>query len=319
MTFMNKSAKKIDLSVIILNYNSGKYLLNCLKSISQADFSQYQIEIIIADNQSTDQSYQNILPFLKKTNLNYQLLPLKSNYGFAAGNNQAIKISHPHSRYVLFLNPDTTVETNTFSKMINFFDDNPHVDAATCHINLVATGKLQPESHRGFPNPLNTFWHFFGFGIPRLFPKSKFFNGYFLGHLDYTKIQKIDCCVGAFIMMKRRVGQSLGWWNEKYFFYGEDLDLCYKLHQKGYSLYFYPYTKINHYQGISSGIIDKSKNITKASVETKIRSAKASTQAMRIFYQENLINHYPKFLRWFIWQGINLLQVYRIAKIKLKK
>jgi hypothetical protein len=316
---MPKSAKTIDLSVIILNYNSGEYLLNCLKSINQSDFSQYQIEIIIPDNQSTDQSYQNILPFLKKTKLNYQLLPLKTNSGFAAGNNQGVKISNPNSRYVLFLNPDTTVEKNTFSKMIQFFDQNKKVDAATCHINLVATGKLQPESHRGFPTPLNTFWHFFGFGLPKLFPYSKFFNGYFLGHLDYTKIQKIDCCVGAFLMIKRTVGQAIGWWNEKYFFYGEDLDLCFKLNQKGYSLYFYPGTKINHYQGVSSGIIDKSKNISKASNQTKIRSAKASTQAMRIFYQENLISQYPKFLHWFIWQGINLLEIYRIAKIKIKK
>lgn len=316
---MPKSAKTIDLSVIILNYNSGKYLLNCLKSIDRSDFSKYSVEIIIVDNLSTDNSFTSILPFLKNTKLDYKLLPLKTNSGFSAGNNQGVKISNKNSRYVLFLNPDTTVETDTFSKMIKFFDQNPHVDAATCHINLVATGKLQPESHRGFPNPLNTFWHFFSFGIPKLFPKSKFFNGYFMGHLDYTKTQPIDCCVGAFIMMKRSVGQTLGWWNEKYFFYGEDLDLCYKLHQKGYSLYFYPGTKINHYQGVSSGIIDKSKNISKASIETKIRSAKASTQAMRIFYQENLISQYPKFLHWFIWQGINLLEFYRIAKIKLKK
>lgn len=316
---MPKSAKIIDLSVIILNYNSGKYLLNCLKSINQSNFSKYKIEFIIVDNLSTDDSFITTLPFLKKTKLDYKPLALKSNSGFSAGNNQGVKMSDKKSRYVLFLNPDTTVQKDTFSKMINFFDQNPHVDAATCHINLVASGKLQPESHRGFPNPLNTFWHFFGFGIPKLFPKSKFFNGYFLGHLDYTKIQKIDCCVGAFIMVKRQVGESLGWWNEKYFFYGEDLDFCYKLHQKGFSLYFYPDTSINHYQGVSSGIIDKSKNISKASIETKIRSAKASTQAMRIFYQENLINNYPKFLHWFIWQGINLLEFYRIAKIKLIK
>jgi hypothetical protein len=319
MTFMNKSAKTIDLSVIILNYNSGEYLLNCLKSINQSDFSNYLIEIILADNASTDQSYVNSAKFLKSTKLNHKLLPLKKNQGFAAGNNQAVKFSHPNSRYVLFLNPDTTVDKDTFAKMIKFFDQNPQVDAATCYINLVATGELQPESHRGFPTPLNTFWHFFGFGIPKLFPKSKFFNGYFMGHIDYTKTQLIDCCVGAFIMMKRSVGQVLGWWNEKYFMYGEDLDLSYKLSQKGYSLYFYPGTKINHYQGVSSGIKDKSKNITQASIETKIRSSKASTQAMRIFYQENLINHYPKFLHWFIWQGINLLQIYRIAKIKIKK
>jgi len=313
---MPKSAK-IDLSIIILNYNSGQYLLNCLKSIAQSDFKKYQIEIILADNASTDQSFKLAFDFLKKSKLNHKILVLPQNHGFAAGNNQALKISNPLSRYVVFLNPDTTVQKETFAIMIKFFDQSPEVDAATCYVNLVATGKLQPESHRGFPNPWNTFWHFFGFGIPKLFPKSKLFNGYFLGHLDYTKIQKIDCCVGAFLMMKRQVGESLNWWNEKYFFYGEDLDFCYKLHQKGYSLFFYPFTKVNHYQGVSSGIINKSNKISKASLETKIRSTKASTQAMRIFYQENLIKNYPPILQWIVWQGINLLDIYRITKIKL--
>jgi len=316
---MPKSAKTIDLSIVILNYNSGQYLEESLKSIAQSDFKKYQTEIILTDNASTDQSYLKAAKYLKTTKLDYKLLPLKKNLGFAAGNNQGVKISNPHSRYVVFLNPDTTVEKDTFATMIKFFDENPKVDAATCYVNLVATGKLQPESHRGFPNPWNTFWHFFGAGLPKLFPKSKLLNGYFLGHLDYTKIQKIDCCVGAFFMMKRKVGESLNWWNEKYFFYGEDLDFCYKLNKKGYSLYFYPYTKINHYQGVSSGIIDKSQNISQASIETKIRSAKASTQAMRIFYQENLIHNYPKSLQWLVWQGINLLEIYRLAKIKLKK
>ncbi|HPJ17034.1 MAG TPA: glycosyltransferase family 2 protein [Candidatus Woesebacteria bacterium] len=313
---MPKSPKKTDLSVIILNYNSGDYLLKCAQSINQADFSNYQLEFIFVDNNSNDESFFKIKSYLLKTNLNYQLLPLKQNLGFATGNNQGIKLISPDTRYVLFLNPDTTVETDTFSKMISFFDQNPQVDAATCHVNLVATGKLQPETHRGFPNPWNTFWHFFGFGLPKIFPKWKLINGYLMSYLDYSKVQKIDCCVGAFFMMKKTVGQAINWWNEKYFFYGEDLDFCYKLHQKGYQLFFYPGTKINHYQGVSSGIIKQSKNISSASIETKINSAKASTQAMRIFYSENLINKYPKALQFFIWQGINFLEKYRIWKAK---
>lgn len=310
--------KKTDLSVVILNYNSGDYLQDCLKSLEKSELKNYQVEFILVDNASTDHSYQKALKLIKKSQLNFKTLLLEKNLGFAAGNNQGLKLINPKTRYVTFLNPDTTVQKDTFATMISFFDQDPRVDAATCYVNLVATGQLQPESHRGFPNPWNTFWHFFGFGLPKLFPKSKLLNGYFLGHLDYTKVQKIDCCVGAFFMMKREVGQKVGWWNEKYFFYGEDLDFCYKLHQKGFSLYFYPYTKINHYQGVSSGIIGKTQSISKASLETKIRSAKASTQAMRIFYQENLIQNYPKAMQWLVWQGINLLEIYRITKIKLQ-
>jgi GT2 family glycosyltransferase len=135
-------------------------------------------------------------------------------------------------------------------------------------------------------------------------------------YLDYSKIQKINACVGAFIMLRRQVGESVGWWNEKYFFYGEDLDLCYKLHQKNYQLYYYPYCQITHYQGISSGIINQSQNLSPASRQTRIRSALASTQAMRIFYQENLFQKYPLILRYLVLFGINILELFRVTKAK---
>lgn len=301
------------LSIIILNYNSGIYLKECLTSITKS-VTKYNFETIIIDNASTDKS----ISLSKKIDLsNSKYLILNKNIGFAAGNNQGVKIINASSKYVLFLNPDTTVEPNTLEKILDFIEKNSSkVDAATCYITLAATGKMQPECHRGFPTPLNAFWHFFGFGLPKIFSKSKFFNGYFQGHLDLTKPHQIDCCVGAFLLVKKEVGESIGWWNEKYFFYGEDLDFCYKLKQKKYHLYFYPDCKITHFQGVSSGIINKTKNISKASRETKIRSALASTNAMKIFYSQNLINKYPKIAKPFIMAGIKLLEIKRVFKAK---
>lgn len=305
------------LSVIILNYNSGKYLSNCLKSIVSSELDDYSIEVIIADNASSDTSFSKAKQ-IKKTNPQINLLfyPLPDNIGFSAGNNQALKKSNPESKYVLFLNPDTIVEADTFKKMLDFFQHHPEVDSATCNLILALTGKTQPESHRGFPTPWNSFCHFFGFGLPKLFPKSKIFNGYFLGHLNYQKVQKIDACVGAFLMVKREVGETIGWWNEKYFFYGEDLDFCWQLKKHGFSLYFYPGCSATHYQGISSGIISHSQKKSAASRETKIRSAMASTSAMKIFYRENLMSAYPKLLHPLINLGINFLEKYRLFKAK---
>lgn len=315
--FIKKSPMKInntDLSVIILNYNSKDYLAKCLASIYQSDLKNYRVEIIVADNASSD----NSIDLAKKVSpiLNTKYLILNTNLGFAAGNNQGIKISDPKSKYILFLNPDTTVEKDTFQKMIEFFEKNHKVDAATCYVKLALTGQLQPECHRGFPTPLNSFWHFFGFGLPKIFPKSKLFNGYFLGHLDFSKVQQIDCCVGAFFMIKRKVGEIVKWWNEKYFFYGEDLDFCYQLKKNHFKLFFCPNTQITHYQGVSSGIISHTNKISAASKETKIRSAMASVNAMRIFYENNLINDYPAFLRGIIMLGIKLLETTRYFKAK---
>lgn len=301
----------MDLSIIILNYNSADYLKKCLLSIKKSDFGKYTHEIIVVDNNSTDES----IKLAKSVNTpNTKYLLLKDNKGFAHGNNQGLTVSNPKSKYVLFLNPDTKVKQETFKKMIDFFETNSKVDAATCRIDLVLTNQMQPECHRGFPTPWRSFCYFSN--LYKLFPKSILFSGYFLGHLDLSAVHPIEACVGAFLMVKREIGNTIGWWNEKYFFYGEDLDFCYQLNQKGYKLYFYPHTKIYHYQGISSGLISKSKHLSKASRNTKIMIAKASTQAMRIFYHQNLFKDYNFLTRFLVNVGINLLEVKRVFKAR---
>jgi len=303
--------KNIDLSIIILNYNSGDYLQKCLQSISESELNNYQVETIIVDNCSTDES----IPLSQKIKLpNIKYLILNTNNGFAAGNNQGLKVSDPKSRYILFLNPDTLVEKDTFKTMLDFFETTPDADAATCYIKLVKTGQIQPECHRGFPTPWRSFCYFTG--ISKIFPKSGIFNGYFQGNLDITQVHQIEACVGAFLMVKRTVGEKIGWWNEKYFFYGEDLDFCYQLKQKGFTLYFNPHCQISHFQGISSGLKSQTQKITQANHETKIRVAQASTNAMRIFYQENLLKNYSPITRQIVLFGIKLLEFKRLFKAK---
>jgi GT2 family glycosyltransferase len=304
----------MDLSVIILNYNSADYLKKCLESIGKSDIGNYQYEVIVVDNLSTDNSIGLAKKFtdshLRSTI--YDLL--KTNLGFAHGNNQGLKEINPKTRFVLFLNPDTLVEKNTFKKMIEFFDQNKEVDAATCQINLALTGKMQPECHRGFPTPWNSLCYFSG--LSKLFPHSKTFSGYFMGNLDTTVPHKIDACVGAFLMVKKEVGDKVKWWNEKYFFYGEDLDFCYQIKKHHYNLFFNQNCKITHFQGVSSGLINKSKHLSKASRETKIKVAKASTNAMRIFYQENLFSQYSVLTRFLVLFGIKILELKRVFKAK---
>lgn len=314
---MTKSPPKTDLSLIVLNYNSHEYLSGCIQSLINSDYANYQVELIIVDNASTDNSFKNIIN-INNTNKNLYLKTLKltKNIGFSAGNNRGIKISSPSSRYIIFINPDTISNPDTIANMTKYLDNRPDISAATCYVKLALTGQLQPECHRGFPTPINTFWHFFGFGLPKLFPKSEFFNGYFMGHLDYSQPQKIDCCVGAFLMVRRQVGQSINWWNEKYFMYGEDLDFCYQLKKHNFNLYYIPFWQITHYQGVSSGIISHSQKLTKADKSTKIRSAQATVTAMRIFYENNLIKNYPPILRLVILTGIKLLETIRLIKAK---
>ena len=198
--------------------------------------------------------------------------------GFAAGNNVGIKKAK--GRYLLFLNPDTIVMSNTFREMIRFMDDNPQAGAATCRVEL-PSGKLDEACHRGFPTPWNAFCHFSG--LEKLFPKSKIFSGYTLGWKPLDKIHEIDSGVGAFLMVRKEVGDNLNWWDEDYFWYGEDLDFCYRIKEAGWKIYYVPKVKIIHYKGVSSGIRKESQKITKVNKETRVKAIKASTQACLLY------------------------------------
>lgn len=302
------------LSIVILYYNSGHYLDQCLDSLSRSVLHLYRIETIVVNNGATD----GIVSKAQKKYRHSSLLNLKvtnssTNLGFSAGNNFGLKATHPQSKYVLFVNDDTTFFANAILEMIKFMETNPHAHAATGYVTLAQTGLLAPETHRGFPTPWNTFWHFFGLGIPKLFPKSKLLHGYLCDYKDYLSVEKIDCCQGCFLMVKRSVGNTIGWWNEKYFFLGEDLDFCYQLKKNNFGLYLNPAAKITHFHGVSSGL---QKTKSTASRASKTRSALASTNAMRIFYRENLMPHYPQSLQWLIWLGIKLLEVQRVIKAK---
>jgi len=307
-----KSPKIIDLSVIILNYKSGEYLAKCLKSIYASKLGKYKIEIIVVDNNSPDNSIA--LAQKHKSILNTYYLLLNTNKGFAYGNNRGVEKIDKSSKNVLFLNPDTIVRKDTFYKCLNFLDKYPESSAMTCKINLVKTGKLQPECHRGFPYPWRSFCYFTG--LYKLAPRSAFLNGYFQGNLNLNKIHTIEACVGAFFLIRRKIGEKIKWWNEKYLFYGEDLQFCYDLRSNNYRLFYYPFTSIDHYQGVSSGLKAQTKNITTASRATKIIVAKASTNAMRIFYKENLLKNYPWFTRQLVMMGIKILEIYRVSKAK---
>jgi len=311
------SKNKPILSIVVLYYNSQDYLDKCLDSLTKSKLNKYTIETIVVNNGATDGiAKQAENKFKNNSVINTHFVYSPTNLGFAGGNNFGVKYINPNSKYVLFVNDDVTFFPDTVFKMIDFFETNNQVDASTGYVILANSGKLAPETHRGFPTPWNTFWHFFGLGIPKLFPKSKLFHGYLGDYKEYTTTQKIDCCQGCFLMLKKTVGQKIGWWNEKYFFLGEDLDLCYKLKQNNFSLYFYPKAKIIHFHGISSGLKSHSGKLTHANRETKIRSALAGTKVMRIFYEENLMQDYPKLLHPIILLGIKFLEVYRVFKAK---
>lgn len=236
--------KRVDLvlSIIIVNYNVKYFLEQCLYSLRKATDS-INAEVIVIDNNSIDDS----LPYLKPRFPEVAFHKTIANIGFAKACN--IGLSYSSGDYVLFLNPDTIIAEDTFSKCIAFFERTP--DCGALGIKMVdGTGEFLKESKRAFPSPMTSLYKLFGLG--RVFPGSKIFNRYHLGHLDRNKNHEVDVLAGAFIMIRRSVLDEVGAFDEKFFMYGEDVDLSYRVQQAGYKNYYFSESTIIHFKGEST-------------------------------------------------------------------
>ncbi len=230
------------LSVVIVNYNVEHFLEQCLLSVRKA-MQPVSGEVFVVDNNSIDGSVKMV----KNKFSEVKLIANKDNLGFSKANNQAMRMAS--GEYILLLNPDTVVEDDTFSKVVEFMDE--HADAGGLGVKMVdGSGKFLPESKRGLPTPEAAFYKMFG--ISKLFPKSRRFSKYHLGYLDENQIHQVDILAGAFMLMRKSVLDEIGLLDESFFMYGEDIDLSYRIIKAGYKNYYFPHTRIIHYKGEST-------------------------------------------------------------------
>lgn len=284
----DKSAS-VELTIIILSYNVSEQLVNCLESIYSFDKDKLaagEWELLVPDNGSTD----NTITVLKEKNYpGLKILENKENLGFSAGNNVAAK--QARGKYVLFLNPDTVVEKDSIGYCLNYLQQHPNIGAATVEV-LLGNGKLDMTAHRGFPTPWNSFCYFSG--LTKIFPTVKLFSGYSLGYLDLKTDHEVDAINGAFFMMPTTLGKELHWFDEDFFWKGEDLDLCYRIKEKGYKIMYLPKKKIIHFKGSSHGHRRGSKTL------------QARFNVMRLFYDKHYKDKYPGIVKEFVFAGIKL-------------
>ncbi|MFN4084129.1 MAG: glycosyltransferase [Bacteroidia bacterium] len=230
------------LSVIIVNYNVKYFLEQALYSVRKAS-KNLAVEVFVVDNHSVDGSCDMVRDLFPEVNL----IENKINAGFAKANNQAIK--QAKGKYILLLNPDTVVEEDCFSKLIDFMEQTP--DSGAVGVKMIdGSGRFLPESKRGLPTPEVAFYKIFG--LAALFPKSKRFGKYHLGYLDNNKIHVVDVLAGAFMFIRKDLLLQVGMLDESYFMYGEDIDLSYCINKAGYKNYYFPHTTIIHYKGEST-------------------------------------------------------------------
>lgn len=230
------------LSIVIVNYNVEHFLEQCLYSVRRA-LQDMEGEVFVVDNNSVDGS----LKMLAEKFPEVIVIANKENVGFAKANNQAIKVSK--GEYVLLLNPDTVVEDDTFSKCVAFMDAHP--EAGGLGVKMVdGKGNFLPESKRGLPTPAAAFYKMFG--LAKLFPHSKRFAHYYMGHLSNDETNEVEILAGAYMLMRKETLDKVGLLDETFFMYGEDIDLSYRITLGGYKNYYFPETRIIHYKGEST-------------------------------------------------------------------
>lgn len=230
------------LSVIIVNYNVRAYLEQCLRTVFEA-LKGIEGDVFVVDNLSTDGSVEMVREKFPQV----RLIANRENVGFSRANNQAIRESD--AEYVVLLNPDTVVEEEVFRKVIAFLDAHPK--AGGLGVKMIdGTGRFLPESKRGLPTPAVAFYKIIG--LTRLFPRSRVFGRYHLGHLPESEAAPIEILSGACMFLRKRTLDEVGLLDESFFMYGEDIDLSYRITLGGYQNWYLPEARIIHYKGEST-------------------------------------------------------------------
>jgi GT2 family glycosyltransferase len=259
----------MDLSIIIVNYNTKKLLGETIQSVIDT-VASIKYEIIVVDNASIDGSIEMV----KKQYPQVNLIENKDNLGFPKANNIGIKKAS--GRYILLLNSDTKVLKQCFDKCLDYMDMNLKVGALGCKL-LLASGELDHACKRGFPTPEASLYYILK--LHKLFPSNKRFGQYTLNYLPIDEINEVDALTGAFIMVRKEVINKVGLLDETYFMYGEDLDWCYRIKEAGYKVIYYPEAVTIHYKGGSSK-------------RKRYKTIYEFHRAMYIFYNNHYRNKY---------------------------
>ncbi|MDD5363167.1 MAG: glycosyltransferase [Ignavibacteria bacterium] len=281
-----------DVSIIIVNYNVKDLVDNCIASIYKSNNTNLNLEIFFVDNNSVDGSSEHISNLYPEV----KIIQNKKNAGFSKANNVALR--QAAGKYILILNPDTVLEESTFDKLIKFVESEENTGAVTSKL-ILGSGKLDVACRRSFPSVSVALPRILG--LSKMFPKSKVFSKYNLTYLDENETAEVDAVCGAFMFIPKKVLDETGYFDEDYFMYGEDLDLCYRIKEKGYKIFYYPAVTTIHLKGESTK-------------KTKFTYVNNFYGAMRIFVRKNYRNS-SGLLLFFLQLGI----IYRSSLSYLKR
>ncbi len=238
--------------------------------------------MVVVDNNSSDDS----VAMVKKEFPECSLIELPKNIGFAAGNNAAIRVSG--TDYLFLLNSDTYIsENHHLDQMFEYLSAQLDCSVISPRVEL-SNGKLDPACHRGEPTPWAALCYFTG--LEKIFPNWRVFAGYHQGYKDLAAIHEVDSVSGAAMAVKRDTMDDVGFLDEQFFMYAEDLDWCHRFRKEGYKVLFFPMATVTHTK-YQSGL----KHVS--SDKTNQKTSQHFYDTMIQYYDKYYLLRYPQFVR----------------------
>lgn len=288
------STPTLELSVIIVSWNTCELLRRCLQTV-EAEIRDLPSEVFVVDNASDDGSANMVasnFPWVK-------LIANRDNYGFAKANNQAIRLSA--GKRVLLLNPDTEVRPQSIISLLRFLDDHPSAGVVAPQL-LNSDGSVQ-RSCRQFPTILGMLYELIG--LSRMFPQRSQFRQYKMLDFDHQHERQVDQPEGACLLVRREVLEQVGMLDEGYFMLFEEVDWCYRIKHAGWEIWFSPSAKVLHHYGQSIK-------------QVKARMIISSHKGMYRFWRKHYAG-WLSFLAPLVYLALMSLAVLRIASYGVRR
>lgn len=267
------------LSIIIINHNTKALCRDCIESIKKSTHS-LDYEVVVVDNSDKKEE-------LFACEEGFVKIIRCENNGFGHACNRGVEAAA--GDYVLMLNSDTVVHDGALEKCVSYLEQNPDTGAVGAKL-LLSDGTMDHGCRRGFPTPSASFYYMLGFD--KRHPENKKYGAYRLAYLSEDETAEVDVVSGAFLMLKKSLYSELGGFDEAFFMYGEDIDLCYRIKEKGKKVVFYPEATVLHLKG-QSGLHTKNRKIIYHFYN-----------AMIIFYKKHYAKKYNIFVNLFIYLAI---------------
>ena len=231
--FTPNSISLTQISVIIVSFNAPCFLQVCLESVRDA-LKGLRGEIIVIDNASTDHNVEMIRQDFPEV----ELTANSENTGFSKAVNQGVK--QARGEYILILNPDSVLPEDGLSKILAYAETQENLGAVGCRF-IDGTGALLPECKRNFPGIRSAVSKLFGLNW-----------GYYADHIDEGEVAQVEVLTGAFMLIRRELFNRMKGFDERFFMFGEDIDLSYRIHKEGFRNRYYGKVSMIHFKGEST-------------------------------------------------------------------